>query len=139
MPEEEQKNHNLFLYVLLFSCLVVLIASFYSFYIRKDYNFIVETSCDNTKETCFYRDCSVEGDCPPNHLSYYNRYTIKANDFHACKDEDCTAICAEGGIACLKTECTDDDIANEICIAPEPVVEEVAVPVVEDIKINKKK
>lgn len=71
MPEET-KTHNVFLYILLASCAVVIATSFYFFYFKKDYDFIVETSCDNTKEDCFYRDCSIDGECPPNNLSYSN-------------------------------------------------------------------
>ncbi|MBP9715627.1 MAG: hypothetical protein KBD48_00335 [Candidatus Pacebacteria bacterium] len=139
MPEEEPKSHNVFLYILLISCAVVIATSFYFFYFKKDYNFIVETACDNTKETCFYRDCSIDGECPPNNLSYYNQYTIKARDFSACVNEDCTSAIQSGAVQGEKTECTEEDITNEVCVAPEPAEEEIVIPVVEEVKVNKKK
>lgn len=136
----ERGHYSIFLYILLASCVIVIATSFYFFYFKKDYNFIVETTCDNTKETCFYRDCSIEGECPPNNLSYYNQYTIKARDFSMCKDEDCTAVCTEGSISCVKTECTEVDIENNICVIPEPIIEKVVTPVVDEVKkVNKNK
>lgn len=130
MSDDDKKQHNIFLYIIGLSSLAVILIAFYSFYFKKDYNFIVETSCDNTTETCQYRDCSIEGDCPPNNLSYYNTYTIKASDFATCTNEDCTQACKEGIISCEKTECTENDIEEGICVVPVPVVEipEPAVP-----------
>jgi hypothetical protein len=46
-------------------------------------------------------------------------YTIKARDFAVCKNEDCTTACKEGAISCVKTECTEQDIEDEICLTPE--------------------
>ena len=43
---------------------------------------------------------------------------IKAKDFSACKNEDCTEACGLGLIQCIKTECTTDDINQGICVEP---------------------
>jgi hypothetical protein len=51
-------------------------------------------------------------------LSYYNQYTIKAKDFKSCVNEDCTNVCSEGIINCVKTECTEADIKGGICVVP---------------------
>jgi hypothetical protein len=137
MPEENDKKHNAFLNILGLSCIAIIIVSFYFFYFKKDYDFIVETSCDHESETCFFQDCSIEGNCPPNNLTYYNEYTISAKDFSACTNEDCTQACKEGNIECVKTECTDSDLEEGTCVASEPplVLEPVAIPV---IKTNTK-
>lgn len=95
-----------------------IISCFYLFYIKKDFDFIVETDCDPNTETCFYRDCGIVDECPPNNLSYYNEYTLKAKDFQSCPNEDCMEACASGTIECIKTECTEDDIKDEICVVP---------------------
>ncbi len=124
MPEEDIKSHNTFIYILLFSCFVVVAVSFYNFYLKKDYYFIVETNCDSTSETCFYRDCSIADECPPNNLSYYSKYTINANDFAMCENEDCTNFCKENADSCVKTECTEEDIEGELCLFPESVLNE---------------
>lgn len=115
---EDEKRHNLFLYILLGGVLIAIASSFYFFYFKKDYDFIVETKCNPETEACFYRDCTNPDDCPPNGLSYYNQYTINAGDFASCKDEDCTEACTLGTIACEKTECTESDINDGICVLP---------------------
>jgi len=117
MPENEEKKHNLFLYVLLALVFVAIVSSFYFFYLKKDYDFIVETECNPEIEMCFFRDCehSLDG-CPPNNLSYYNQYTINANDFQSCANEDCSYVCSNNIISCIKTECINDDIQNGVCV-----------------------
>ena len=95
----------------------IIASSLYSFYFKKNYDFIVETQCDPEVEICFFRDCVGSPDtCPPNGLSYYNEYTIKARDFGVCLDEDCTLACKTGAINCVKTECTETDIESQTCV-----------------------
>lgn len=120
MTEGEKDNkHNTLLDILLAGVLIAIAASFYSFYYQKNYDFFIETQCDPSTETCFYRDCENNLDvCPPNNLSYYNQYTIKARDFRFCPDEDCSNTCKTGVINCIKTECTEEDISNGTCLAP---------------------
>jgi hypothetical protein len=117
MNEKDERKHNIFLYVLFGGVLIAVASSFYFFYFKKDYNFIIETKCNPEMETCFYRDCenSLDG-CPPNNLSYYNQYTIKARDFNACENEDCTFACITRVINCIKIECTQEDINNRVCV-----------------------
>lgn len=123
MPtKDDKKGSNIFLYILLAGVLIVIIVSFYFFYFKKDYDFIVETQCNPEVETCFYRDCSVADSCPPNNLSYYNTYTLKASDFKACVNEDCTETCTTGAISCVKTECTEKDLTDGTCVEPPNII-----------------
>lgn len=117
MSEENDYKRNIFLYVLIAGVLISIATSFYFFYLKKDYDFIVETECNPEMEVCFFRDCenSLDG-CPPNNLSYYNEYTIKAKDFSSCKDEDCSDACLNNTIECVKTECSDNDILERSCV-----------------------
>ncbi len=121
MPTDDLKthDHNFFLGILMIGSIVTMIVSFYSFYFQKNFDYIVETSCDQTTQTCFYRDCSIEDNCPPNELSYYKTYTIQAKDFNKCENEDCTAVCTQGIIQCEEISCTEDDLQSGVCIAPE--------------------
>ena len=119
MPEEIKKVHNVFLYMILVSCLLVVGYSFYGFYIQKDFNFIVEVSCDPSMKTCFERDCSDPDMCPPNGLSVFNRYTIKASDFAMCTNEDCSRACEEGTIDCKPVGCSVYEGMGEVCVSPE--------------------
>jgi hypothetical protein len=118
MPEEVKRERNYFLYILLGGCFFAIISTLYFFYFKEDYNFIVETRCNPEVETCFYRDCTNPNDCPPNNLSYYNQYTLKASDYKACINEDCAFSCTTGVINCLKIECTENDINDGTCLEP---------------------
>ncbi|MFA6392498.1 MAG: hypothetical protein WCW54_00210 [Candidatus Paceibacterota bacterium] len=117
MPEEKQK-HNIFLYILLAGVIISIFSSFYFFYFKKDFNFIVETKCNPETETCFYRDCTNPDDCPPNGFSYYNTYTLKASNFKMCENEDCLLACTTGAIKCKKTKCTESELSDGTCVAP---------------------
>ena len=122
MPEGAKKENNIFLFLLLGGSFIVIAASFYFLYIKKDYEFIVEVSCDPTKETCIQRDCSNPDNCPPNGLSDFKRYSLNAGDFESCKNEDCTEACETGSIKCTQIECVEDLTAGESCSIVEPEV-----------------
>ena len=115
MPEGEDKKSNWFLWLIGISCLIAVIISFYFFYFKKDYDFIVEVACDPSRETCFQRDCSNPDDCPPNGLSDFKRYSLNAKDFKTCENEDCTKVCETGLIKCESVECTEDEEVGESC------------------------
>lgn len=112
---EGEKKSDWFLWLIGLSCLAAIGCAFYFFYYQKDYDFIVETACDPTKETCFQRDCANPDDCPPNGLSEFKRYSLNAGDFHACENEDCTAACETGKIKCEPIECAEDEEMGESC------------------------
>lgn len=120
MQENNKDGKGVFIYILLFGVIVSILISFYSFYYRKNYDFYIEMNCDKETEMCFYRDCESNPDnCPPNNLSYYSQYVVKARDFDRyCENEDCTNVCTNGVIKCEKIECTEEDISNGICTLP---------------------
>lgn len=98
--------------------LAVIFSNFYFFYFKKNYEFIVETACDPLVEQCSQRDCSEEGFCPPNELSDFKRYSINANDFQFCTNEDCTSACESQTIECLPLECEENIDYGETCSLP---------------------
>lgn len=103
MEMEGKKNDDFFIYMLLAGILIVVVNSFYMYFYKQNYPFIVETKCDPEVETCSYRDCENEPDiCPPNGLSYYKEYTINARDYKYCENEDCELACKEGVINCVE-------------------------------------
>ncbi len=119
MPEEINNPKSKFLITLIISCILCISAMFYIFYYKQDFQFIVETSCDPTSQTCFYRDCSLlETECPPNNYSYYKSYNINAADFKYCSNEDCKNVCESGSIQCEENQCTEDDINTGVCTVP---------------------
>lgn len=93
----------------------VIIACFYFFYIKKDFDFIVETSCDTNKEECFVRDCTNPEDCPPNGLEVFKRYNVNAKDFQYCDNEDCLYACESKTISCEIVSCIEDPLMGESC------------------------
>ncbi len=116
----KEEGVNYFLIFVVLSVVAVIFTSFYNFYFKKNYSFMVEASCDSQKEVCFYRDCDTEdAECPPNNLSYYKKYTINAKDFPLCENEDCTNACSTGLIKCEETECVMQDVKDGLCVLPE--------------------
>lgn len=115
---------NWFIQLLLLCVFLAIASSFYFFFFKKDYNFLVEVPCDATKEVCFQRDCTNPDDCPPNGLTSFKRYNLKASDFKYCENEDCTLACESEQIQCEKIECVEDVEMGESCVAleEEPVV-----------------
>ncbi len=119
MENEQKKPKTWLMQTLIICCLLSIVVSFYFFYYKKDFDFIVEVTCDKTKETCFERDCSNPDDCPPNGLSDFKRYSLKASDFDKCKNEDCASVCASGEIKCTAVKCEPDTETGESCVSPE--------------------
>ncbi len=116
MEPQTAKASNTFLITSLLLCSLATIAvSFYFFYYKKDYEFIVEVPCDISIEGCFQRDCSNPDDCPPNGFSDFKRYSLNAADFSYCKDEDCSKACQGGQIQCTLIECEENIEAGESC------------------------
>ncbi len=109
---EKYLSNKEFIKLLGISIVAVIIATGYKFYIKKDYDFIVETPCDPISETCFYRDC-LEGECPPNGLENYKIFTLKAYDFSSCSDKSCFVECTSNAIACTETVCGES--REDIC------------------------
>lgn len=129
---ESKKLFSPFSVFALFVFLLTIVSNFYFFYFKKDYDFIVETHCDSDLEQCFERDCTNPDDCPANGLSTFKRYSLKANDFQFCENEDCTEVCENEKIVCEQIECEPDPEFGESCTSsvsgsegiPEEVVEE---------------
>jgi hypothetical protein len=114
---EEKKGNNWFVFVILLCFLVVIFVCFYFFYFKKDFSFIIEVPCDRNTEECLIRDCSYF-ECPPNNLSVFKRYSIKANDFESCPDENCEELCITGEIKCGLIACEPDLEFGESCVFP---------------------
>lgn len=113
MPENGSQG-SWFLFLAGLSVLVAVASAFYFLYFKKQYDFIVEAACDPLEEQCFQRDCT-EGFCPPNGLSEFKRYSLRASDFASCTGGNCEAACEEGVIACTQIPCTEDLETGESC------------------------
>jgi len=127
MPELEAEKSKKFFTPFIVANVVVFVivvaSNFYFFYFKKNYDFLIEVPCDPTKEECIERDCSVPDSCPPNELSLFKRYSLKASDFKFCPNEDCALVCESGEIECIQEECVEDLEMGESCIYPSEFVD----------------
>ncbi len=119
MPDSDIKEqHNFLAKGLLFCVFLTIVSSFYFFFFKKDYDFVMETACDPSKEMCLQRDCTNPDNCPPNGLATFKRYSIKASDFKYCENENCDKACVSWQIKCTPIRCESDSTAGEICTPP---------------------
>ncbi len=116
MKERPSAFDQFLTYLFIITVLFAIGKSVHKYFYTKNYDYVVETSCDPQTERCFVRDCSG-GDCPPNNLSTYRRYTIKAYDFPKCSDNSCKSECESGAIACEPISC--DEAAGDACTVTE--------------------
>lgn len=105
--------------LIIFSLLFVatIVRGFYVFYYTKNYDYLIEASCDSATETCFQRNCADDPDnCPPNNLDTYKQFYIKAYDFERCKYNSCKLLCAREPNTCSEVKCGDspDDVCARI-------------------------
>lgn len=108
---EQQKSFVVKLFFI-FTFLIVLF-SVLRFYVFKNYDITIEVACDPNIETCFTRDCET-GECPPNNLSNYKQYIIKAFQFNRCEhDGTCAKFCLNIR-NCEPIEC--DTEAGDMCL-----------------------
>ena len=106
--KKEENINRIILFVFLFTVFSALFFGFYRFYIKKDFNYIIEAPCNSESEDCFYRDCESDPEiCPPNMLSFYKKFTISAKDFEKCSDNSCLKECESNIIVCSPITCGD--------------------------------
>ncbi len=109
-----ETSNKIFLWLVALSVVVVILSTAYKFTLQKNYDFVVEASCDPTSEVCFYRDCNEE-ECPPNGLEYYKTMLVSAADFSKCSDNSCTIQCTENKISCQEVVCGESE--NDTCFS----------------------
>ena len=107
---------SLFVILAIVALAVPIMSNFYKYYFTKDYNYLIEAKCDPSIEHCFSRDCSNPDDCPPNGLSIYKKFYVKAYEFPKCKDNSCKNECALGLIKCISVPCgeSSDDTCTKL-------------------------
>ncbi len=90
-------------------------SSYYKYYYTANYDYLIEAECDASIEKCFSRDCTDPDQCPPNGLSSYKQFYVKAYDFHKCSDNSCKKECNSSIIECIPILCGDstEDVCSE--------------------------
>jgi hypothetical protein len=100
------------LFVFLFFFVVA--HSFYVIYIAKDFDYLIDMSCDPNSEKCFQRDCTNPDDCPPNKLSVYKQSYVTAKYFPECTDNSCDNLYKSNPGLFRKVEC--DESNGDTCV-----------------------
>lgn len=106
---EDAKHISLQVRILIWTIVVMIVlvatSSYTKYIFAKEYYFHVEAPCDSSTNICYVRDC--EDYCPPNGLSEYTVYEIKAIDYVSCHDNSCTNVCTESATSnkCGEIEC----------------------------------
>ncbi len=113
------KPSNLLVTILSFALFFIAIAASYStYYVRADFDYLIEAECDPELENCFTRNCDADSEeCPPNNLSVYKQWYIRASDFPKCADNSCKMECEQGIIDCRPIACDAD--AGDDCTGGE--------------------
>lgn len=115
-----EKSDTLALSLISLSVVIAIGIAGWLYLYKKDYVFVVEASCDPTATTCFVRDCSNPDDCPPNGLTSYKVFQVKAKDFEKCTDDSCQNECLNGTISCTEVKCGEsgEDSCSDNPIRP---------------------
>lgn len=107
----DQKSKNLFIVFFGFILLMVII-SFYKYFIVKDYYIEVEIPCSPDVENCFVYKClDSEGCTGEGDIYYYKLLKKKASAIPLCDPElsDCAAYDCSDGIDCFIINCNSQD------------------------------
>jgi hypothetical protein len=107
-----QKHHIVLIFIIA-TILLCALTAYGKFFYVKDYMFYIETTCDPAVEKCFVRDCTAD-ECPPNMLTNYKSFNIRASDFLYCTEGNCTEFCEASDTAkrCEQIVC---DSQTEAC------------------------
>lgn len=116
------REDGVFLGIIAALILVCLGVTAWLFLVKKDYHFIVEDQCDPATQVCYERDCSEADVCPPNGLSTYRIFTVRAADFPTCFHNSCSIRCAEGSIECQEVTCGESE--EDVCAESQPAPSE---------------
>lgn len=102
--------------IFVLSFIIAVGVSWYRYSYTKNYDYLVEAPCDPAYDSCFFRDCEGDPDnCPPNGLSYYDQFYVKAYDFPKCADDSCAYECLTGAVSCTQVVCgeSEEDVCSD--------------------------
>ncbi len=102
-------------WLLLAAALLIVVLGFVKYQQLERYDFLVETPCDATAQTCFERECPGD-ECPPSELSTYRLFSMPATFFASCRDNSCVNICLADEPMCEEVTC---DPEVDSCTATE--------------------
>jgi hypothetical protein len=134
------KKSKILLIVVVLTIAGSVFATYYRYFIKKDYYIEAQTDCDPSMEACFVSVCDPETDpeCPQEESErayYYKLIKKKASSIPLCdpNDPDCLALDCSDKNVCEETLCDPENPGEDItCNNPEqynidnPEIEETA-------------
>ncbi len=103
METPKINTNNNFFWIFLISIFIIILSNVYLYYFKKDFNILIEASCDPSIETCFQRSCE-NGECPPNNYEHYRSYSLKGYLFESCQLDNCESFCKNTN-SCIENVC----------------------------------
>jgi hypothetical protein len=119
------KKSKIFFAIFFSVAVIIIVVSFFKFFVLKDYYIKSEVECDPETEKCFVFECDPTADssCPENpdeQVSYYKLIEKKAYTLPICdaNNPDCPAIACQAGEDCKEFLCdeatkTQDEQCND--------------------------
>ncbi len=108
-PREGRSADTALFFIFFLAVVAVISLSLYKYWYKKDFVMLVETSCDSSLMSCYVRDCSIEGACPPNQFNEYRVFRIKGYEFAGCANDNCETACSEGSSSCEEITCDESN------------------------------
>ncbi|MDD4409827.1 MAG: hypothetical protein PHW52_04215 [Candidatus Pacebacteria bacterium] len=119
----DKKTKKLYMFFIIF-LLIMILASFYKYFIVKDYYIKIRVDCDPRTESCFVARCDEEdSECEENankRLFYYKMLKKKAFDIPSCYNTgECLSINCNDIEDCIEILCSEDKLTEgESCNSP---------------------
>jgi len=106
------------LYAVFFAAIIFAVgASYYKYFVAKDYFVKMETECDPMSEVCFVFECDPESDpeCPAEveeRVSYYKYVNKKAFAIPLCdpENEECASLQCSADEDCEEIFCSEETV-----------------------------
>lgn len=116
------KKSKIFFVVFFFLIATSIGATYYRYFILRDYMITAQAECDPYTEACFIWSCDpdTEGECtgdPEEDIAYYKNISRNARNIPLCNpaDEDCEAlVCPSGEADCTLTLCDADTVTEGV-------------------------
>ncbi|MFH0755115.1 MAG: hypothetical protein V1910_00410 [bacterium] len=110
------KSAKYFLLLFLIFILLIIVYKYKQYILDKNFNLIVNTSCNLNEENCFISDCKPESDSDCK-LTPYKKVIISAKIAPACLGEhNCIDFLCKDKTACSLIYCSNETLEEgEIC------------------------
>jgi hypothetical protein len=108
-----EKGNKILLWILIVAFLILLMSSYYNFFIKGDFVVTKQIPCDPKTESCFVSDCE-SNDSTCDQTTTYKKLSISSGE--AGSDYDSLVSCSKNSASCQIITCQANTIeAGEKC------------------------